>query len=51
MKEKQNATSAKGEEPKTDVQILAEVLKDVTKHSTFLASMGVSSASRLKRGL
>lgn len=48
MKEKQDTTPTKGEEPKTYVQIVAEVVKDITKHSTFLASMGESSASRQK---
>ena len=48
MKDKQRAIPAVGEEPKTDVQIVAEVLKGVSKHSVFLASMGESSASRQK---
>ena len=33
---------------KTDVEIVAEVLKGVAKHNTFLASMGESSGSRKK---
>ena len=48
MKEKQDATPAEGEKPKTDVEIVAEVLKGVAKHSTFLASMGESSGFRKK---
>ncbi|XBI57538.1 hypothetical protein VPH35_038907 [Triticum aestivum] len=48
MKDKQRAIPAVGEEPKTDVRIVAEVLKGVSKHSTFLASMGESSTSRQK---
>jgi hypothetical protein len=48
MKDKQDATPAEGEEPKTNVQIVVEVLKDVSNHSTFLASTGESSASRQK---
>ena len=48
MKDKKGETPAEGEEPKTDVEIVAEVLKGVAKHSTFLASMGESSGSRKK---
>ena len=48
MKDKIGETPAEGEEPKIDVKIIAEVLKGVAKHSTFLASMGESSGSRMK---
>ena len=48
MTEKQKASREEGEEEKTDMEIVSEVLNDKNKSSTFLASMGVSSSSRQK---
>ena len=48
MKDKQDANTIEDDETKTDVQIVAEVFKGVSKHFTSLASMSESSASRQK---
>ena len=48
MQDKQKAAQEEGEEGKTDMEIVAEVLKEKSKSSTFLASIGGSSSSRQK---
>ena len=48
MEDKQKAAQEEGEEAKIDMEIVAEVLKEKSKSSTFLASMGASSSSRHK---
>ena len=48
MEEKLKAAREEGEEAKTDMEIVTEVLNEKSKSSTFLASMRVSSSSRQK---
>lgn len=48
MQDKQKAAQEEGEEGKTDIEIVAKVLKEKSKSSTFLASIGESSSSRQK---
>src|SRR4051812_34921663 len=48
MQDKQKAAQEEGAERKTDMEIVAEVLKENRKSSTFRASIGGSSSSRNK---
>ncbi|XBH58140.1 hypothetical protein VPH35_079625 [Triticum aestivum] len=43
--EKKRETQSEGEQPVSDTAIVAEVLKEESAHSTFLASMGHASRS------
>ena len=46
MQDKQKTAQEEGEGGKTDMEIVAEVFKEKSKSSTFLASIGESSSSR-----